>query len=159
MQVNEIADRIEIAEISQRYADAIDTMRFERLDKIFAAGAHLAYDLEGNSFVNTYPEAIGAAFRPALERCEWTCHLISEPLIDLRGETAHMVARVIATHIQVRDDGSRNTFVATGMYTDELIKSSAGWRIHARHANFPCVQGLFLADGVKLFDAPSRADN
>lgn len=157
MRVEDLAAQLEIRQLGQRYADAIDTMRFERLDEVFEPGARLRYELDGNSFDVKFPEAVAAAIRPALERCAWTCHLIGEPLIEQRGDLASSVMRVIATHIQQRNDGSQNNFVVTGMYYDELARTAHGWRIRDRYAKFPCVQGTFLADGVALHTSASRS--
>src|SRR5438445_5848472 len=124
----EAGDHLAISQIVQRYGRAIDEKHYEGLASVFTQGAHLAYTLGEMSFENTFPEVIETAFRPALDRCRWTGHLISEPLLELKDTTVFATTRVIATHLQIRTDGSENIWVVTGEYSDEFKRTPEGWR-------------------------------
>ena len=151
MEPLDVSDRFAISQAVQRYGRAIDEKRYEALGNVFSQGAHLAYSLGDMSFENPFPEIVETAFRPALELCRWTGHLISEPLIELKGTTVFATTRVIATHLQTRKDGSENLWVVTGEYSDEFKQTPDGWRIYRRSASFPCQQGTLLTDGVRRY--------
>ena len=77
--------------------------------------------------------------------------LTSCPVIDLKGDEACASSRVTATHIQICEDGTRNIWILSGAYEDELVRHNAEWRIRKRVANVPYEQGFFRADGVREF--------
>ncbi len=156
--IQEISDTLEITEVIQRYGKALDEKKFDLLDKVFTKDAKLAYLLGEDLYKFTMENGV-EFYKSFLFKCYWTCHLISSPLIDFRGDSACSSSRVTATHIQIRENGSRNIWIVSGAYQDELVRESGGWRISKRVANAPYVEGSFLTDGVREFqEAPSVKD-
>lgn len=68
-------------------------------------------------------------------------------------------ASLIATHVQVRLDGTRSSWVLYGTYRDRLVRSGAGWRIRERHLHGVYGEGELLPRKlVKTFtSAPAPA--
>ena len=155
MSLQEIADHLEIIQVIQRYAKALDEKHFALLGTVFTKDAQLVY-LIGQQLLEFPMQDAEKTFKAFLLKCYWTSHLISDPVIELQGDSAHASSRVTATHMQIREDGSRNIWIVSGAYNDELIREAEGWRIRKRVTNAPYEQGNFLADGVREFDvAPS----
>lgn len=156
--MQEISDSIEIAEVIQLYGKALDEKRFDLLDKVFTKDAKLVYLLGEDLYRFTMEDGV-EFYKSFLQKCYWTCHLISIPVIEFRNDGAHSSSRVTATHIQIRDDGSRNAWIVSGAYEDEFVRELGGWRISRRVANAPYVEGSFLTEGVHEFkEAPSVKD-
>jgi 3-phenylpropionate/cinnamic acid dioxygenase small subunit len=60
-----------------------------------------------------------------------TCvHITADPMIEVNGDTARQTSRLLAFYRA--NDASENYFVATGWYTDELVRTPEGWRIAVR---------------------------
>src|SRR5205823_4576544 len=70
------------------------------------------------------------------------------------GRSARASSRLTATHVQIRDDGSRNVWIVSGVYEDEFVREARGWRIRKRVTIAPYEEGEFLADGVREFASP-----
>jgi hypothetical protein len=97
-----------------------------------------------------------ALFKQFHERCYWTQHLVSAPVIDLAGDSARAVSQVHAIHVQIRADGSRNVWKVGASYHDTLVRTPGGWRIAVRRVPCPYDDGAFENDGVQIFpEAPA----
>jgi SnoaL-like domain len=153
MTTQEIADHVQITQVIQRYGKAIDEKRFDLLATLFTPDAQLVY-LVGKQLIECRMEEAQGVFKSFLTKCYWTSHLISDPVIEFRHDGAHTSSRVSATHIQIRDDGSRNVWIVSGSYEDEFTRDASGWRIRKRVTIAPHEQGSFLAGGVREFRSP-----
>ena len=151
MNLQEIQDHLEITQVLQRYAKALDDKCFNLLHTVFTADAWLVYVIGAQRIEASMPEAEQTLFRLFLTKCYWTAHLVSALLIELQGDVAHAASRAIATSIQIRKDGSRNMWIVWGGYEDDFVRTAEGWRIRQRVTNAPCEQGVFLAEGVREF--------
>lgn len=146
-----LGDRLAIAEVIRRVAQAFDEKRHdELLLEAFTADARIHYRLRGELIDVSMPAGIDR-FKHVHDRCYWTQHLVSPQVVALDGDTARAVTPVHAIHIQVRDDGTRSQWVIGATYHDELVRLRAGWRIRARDVPCPHVEGDFLEEGVQLF--------
>jgi hypothetical protein len=151
------ADIAEIAQVLQRYGQALDEKRYELLDGVFLPDARLHYDMGGEG-PTTYPEMAGL-FRSFMVPFMYTQHIFSHPVVELDGDRARASARLIATHVQVRLAGGRNVWTVYGFYEDALIRTDAGWRIEQRVFKGMHTEGTLLpADQVEHFEkAPHGA--
>lgn len=149
----EISDTLEIGDVIQRYGKALDEKQFDLLDKVFTKDAELVYLLDEDLHKFTMENGV-EFYKAFLYKCYWTCHLISTPLIDFKGDRAATSSRVTATHIQKREDGSQNIWIVSGAYQDEFVRGQDGWLISKRVANAPYVEGNFLTEGVREFQSP-----
>jgi hypothetical protein len=148
--IQEISDHLEIIQVIQRYGKALDEKRFDLLRTVFTEDAQLVY-LLGKQLIEFPMQEADKLFKAFLTKCYWSSHLISNPVIELQRDRAHASSRVTATHIQIREDGSRNIWIVSGAYEDELVREAEGWRIRKRVTNAPYEQGAFLAEGVREF--------
>ena len=155
----ETIDRVAINEVGQRYAKALDLRNYQELKTVFAPNAQLAYTIgDDRYFAFPMAEAIDT-FSSFLSRCYWTCHLIGTGVVDIDGERAHASSRVHATHIQIRNDGSKNIWIVSGGYEDDLIRTPDGWRIIKRDCICPYEEGSFEEEGVREFNRAPTIDD
>lgn len=130
-----LSDHVEIAQVLQRYAHALDSKDYALLDTVFTPDALTNYDVGGIDDIGnrtTYAkmrvlfENFGAVF-------SFTSHLISPPLVEVTGDTATAETRLIATHGFERKTGETGTWVVIGFYRDTLVRTPGGWRIRERY--------------------------
>ena len=152
-----ISDHVEINQLIQRYGRALDEKKSDLLKTVFAPDAELVY-LLGEQMIKLPMSESDNLFKKFLTKCYWTSHLISNPVLEIRGDTAGSRSHVTATHIQIKQDGSQNIWIVSGAYEDELVRLSGGWRIKKRIANAPYVEGEFLMEGVREYTACPSVD-
>lgn len=153
----DISDHVEINQLIQRYGRALDEKKYDLLKTVFAPDAELVY-LLGEQMIKLPMSESDNLFKKFLTKCYWTSHLISNPVLEIRGDTAESRSHVTATHIQIKQDGSQNIWIVSGAYEDELVRLSGGWRIKKRIANAPYVEGEFLMEGVREYTACPSVD-
>lgn len=126
MQKTELQNLLDYVAIRQlnatynRYADLADGASYSNL---FTENAEFNIVGEG-SYVGR--EQIAA-------RCNATTtavHVTTEPEIDINGDTARQRVRMLT--VLQDGKGTRNEFVASGWYIDELKRTEDGWRYHRR---------------------------
>ena len=57
-------------------------------------------------------------------------HVTTEPELDISGDIAQQRVRMLT--VLQDGNGTRNEFVASGWYIDELKRTEEGWRFHRR---------------------------
>lgn len=139
------------------YARAIDEKRFDLLRRVFTDDAELEYTVGVHQFSCRGDEA-GGAFGNFLKLCYWTNHLIASPMVEPAGARVFATARVQATHLQRRADGSINRWFLRGSYHDHFELREGQWLIARRLCVCTDEQGEFVADGVEQFDGVAWAD-
>lgn len=97
---------------------------------------------DGEAYANLYTEdgelnIVGEGIYSGREqiaaRCNATTtavHITTEPEIDINGDTALQRVRMLT--VLQDGKGTRNEFVASGWYIDELKRTEAGWRYYRR---------------------------
>lgn len=152
MSPEDAAAHIEIAQVLQRYGQALDEKRYELLDEVFAPGAALDYEMGGGE-PTRYPEMI-PVFRDFLAAFFYTQHVFSQPVIDLKGDRAQSTCRLIATHVQRPLSGGQKAWTVYGVYNDDLVHTDSGWRIVGRRFRGTHTEGeLLKADAVERFES------
>jgi len=147
-------DRREIAELLQRYGRAIDRRELEDLRNVFTPDAVIEYAFEQGTKLDVQKMIpwLGQALR-IFRRTE---HVISDPQIDLAGDTAPSTGRMDASHTQAERDGRERTVAEAGTYSDGTGRTPLGWRIRGGRPARQWVDGEYLSPAhVKLFDRPS----
>ena len=132
------------------YARACDEKRYDLLAQVFAPDARLRYQVAGHEFSCTGAEA-AARFSAFLERCWWTHHLIAAPMVERVAGGISASARVTATHLQHRADGSTNRWLVRGSYHDSFEQRDGHWLIVARDCHCLDAEGEFETEGVQLY--------
>lgn len=161
MKKRHARDHVEIAQAVQRYGQALDERRFELLDSVFTPDARLRYrmptaDGERPQVADGGLEQWRSLFRSFLAPFAWTQHLMSDPVVELDGDRARTVCRLLASHGQVRRSGGRNLWTVWGVYRDAWVRTESGWRIRERDFEGLHTEGRALpADEVESPEAIS----
>jgi hypothetical protein len=124
--VNDLADRMAIIELTAAYCWALDSRDWDALDEVFTPGAtaDLGADLAGL-------DAIKDRVRAALGPLDASQHLIGTHHVRVDGDRATCRCYLQAQHVRSGVEGG-HTFVFGGRYEDELVRTPAGWRIARR---------------------------
>jgi 3-phenylpropionate/cinnamic acid dioxygenase small subunit len=147
------SDLLEIQQLIYRYAWLIDTRDFDGLDRVFASGAEVHYNVFGG-VKQPWPEVKGF-LRMGLSLHRVTQHQMSTPLVELGGDTASARTYGNLVHVQELLDGKPSYVVQHAIYHDTLLRRPEGWRITSRRLDNLFVQGRFLGpDRVKSFEKP-----
>lgn len=123
--IEELADRLEIDEVLNLYVTALDNNRFELLDGVFTADAHLSYADVGVD--GDYPAVRGwlASMRPNMR--VWL-HLVGNRRVSLAGDDAQSLSSFFFAAVDHNDQ----THFTGGEYHDKLVRTPDGWRISER---------------------------
>ncbi len=124
--VRDLLDRDAIRTLLARYAHAVDRRDLDGVAACFTADA--AY--KGSLGTGSIGLAL-AALRERMAQYASTMHFIGNQLVDVKGDRATSETYAIAYHQVRRDEGRRNMAVAV-RYLDDLVRTSAGWRIARR---------------------------
>jgi 3-phenylpropionate/cinnamic acid dioxygenase small subunit len=124
-----IVEKLEITDVLYRYATALDARDWALLADVFSAEAVYTIGPHGDF---TGPEAIGAKIASLIGGYESTQHLITNPVIEIDGDSARASCYLHAQHYLPDQRTGGNTYEMGGTYRDELVRTSAGWRIARR---------------------------
>jgi hypothetical protein len=139
-QVRETADRAALTELVHRYAVAVDRMDNEMYRSCFLPDAE--FEMEG--VVKRGDEFLDAGRRrgpgetrriAGIDAIERSTHAMSDVLISLDGDRAHVESVVVAYLIGPRD-GERAMVVRGVRYIDDAVRVDAGWKIARRNHQF-----------------------
>jgi SnoaL-like domain len=144
ISATEAADHVDISQCLQRYGQVFDDRAWDVFDTVFTPDAELRYEIEGR-ITNVRMDELKSSSARLFERFWWTQHIFSVPVIELAGDAARATCRLIATHVQVKLDGERSTWVLYGIYRDVLVRTGAGWRIRNRHLHGVYSEGELLS--------------
>lgn len=120
-------DHVAISRLVNRYCTILDRMELDCLDEVFTEDCRVAYGRDDRLITRTRAELRAALRR--LWRFSATSHHASN--IDVRAidaNTASVESYVIAWH---RSDEGGDA-VIYGQYSDEVVRTGAGWRIRKR---------------------------
>ena len=124
---DEAAARDEIAAVIYRYSTAMDTRDWSLMNDVFIPDA--IGDM-GGLICNGRADTV-TFIRTAIECCSSTHHMNSNIEAEIKGDTARVSNKFSAWH--VGKDKTRDTiFLALGTYTDDFVRTPAGWRIQRR---------------------------
>lgn len=145
-----LQDQLAITHTIQQIARAYDLKRHEEiLPQVFEPDARQHYYLMGQFVDFSMPGGI-AAVKRYHDRCYATQHVVSPPVIEFDGDLARTTSAVHAIHVQIRHDGTSQSWILGGYYHDVLARHGDGWRIRERVAKATHESGEFL-DDVRLF--------
>jgi ketosteroid isomerase-like protein len=122
-----MTDRDEILNLIMRYAVAVDTRDFDGVAGCFTEDATARYSgVELDPGVKPIIAHIsGIAAFPASQ------HVFGSSVVDVNGDRAHSVSYATAYLVGAVDGG--HEVISRGLiYTDDLVKTAAGWRIKRR---------------------------
>lgn len=143
-----IEDRIEIQELMNRYARMVDERAWHEMDRVFAPGATIDYRSTGG-VAGPYEETLGWLGR-ALEPWPINLHFITNLTISLDADHAQSRCYFHAPMGRAGDGGEQLVITNAGYYDDELVRTSEGWRISARH----CEQTIMIGSLPSGYEIP-----
>jgi SnoaL-like domain len=134
--------RIDIAETVYRFAYGIDRRDWSGYRQIFVAPpADIRFDYEsyhGRPATRMNVDEWVAAVTPLFDGLDATQHTMSNPIVEVDGNSAHCRVYMQAAHFLWRDDLEAMTgspepeFTIGGYYDDHLVLEADGsWRIDA----------------------------
>ena len=127
-RVQELADRLDIADVLARYCQALDGREWDLLATVFAPDARADYGSVGTP---TGVEAITTAIRGTIGDLDATQHLIGNVQVQVQGDTATAQCYLISQHLRNEQPGGEHYLIG-GRYVDELARTPDGWRITFR---------------------------
>lgn len=141
MDLQQIADRLEIQEVLTRYTRAIDTGDWDRLDTVFTPDAAIDYTESGGiagDFATVKPwlaEVLPAFFPRRM-------HTLGQLDIAVDGDEATVAAYF--HNPMPMDDGQGGTKVVEfgGLYHHTLTRTADGWRSRALREEIVWERGL-----------------
>lgn len=123
MDIQGVADKLEIHEQLARYARGVDTKDWDLWKSVFTADAIVDYSRSG---VMCGPRDEVADFLArAFGAIEWATHHITNVEIDLDGDRAHVRAMFFNPMQLAGMDGSSST---GGYYHHEFVRTPDGWK-------------------------------
>lgn len=125
-----LSDHIEIQQLNYRYADCIDSRRFDELTEVFTPDAHIDYSVYGGAVGQT--DAIIAFLKEGLAHFKAYQHFNANLQITLSGDTAS--GRIMCFNPQELDlgDGNTHCYMLGLWYRDRYVRTERGWRICER---------------------------
>lgn len=122
-------DTVQIVNIINRYALAVDTQHWELFDQVFTDDIAADYFGDGPTWTDL------ASFKRDFEMIhavfEATQHTTTNHQIAIDGDQAIAISYVHGRFIRPMPEGG-NMFESNGWYEDQLVRKSAGWRIKNR---------------------------
>ncbi|MGE5696857.1 MAG: nuclear transport factor 2 family protein [Candidatus Sericytochromatia bacterium] len=128
LSLQEISDRLEIQQLLIDYSTAIDQRRFDDLDRVFTADAHIDYSAFGG-IVGTYPE-VKAWLAEVLPNFPVYAHMLGNVDIRIDGDTAS--SRTICFNPMVFAGEKKQVMFCGLWYVDEFVRTPEGWRMTRR---------------------------
>ncbi len=123
-----LLDRQEVVDVAVRYATALDTRDWDLLRTCFLSDATAVY--EGLGECDGYA-AIEDVCRTALTPLDASQHLVSNFAVTIDGDHATHSCYLQAQHVRRGAPGGPN-FIMAGRYSDDLVRTEAGWRVRRR---------------------------
>jgi hypothetical protein len=132
LSLQEISDRIEIADLLTAYSHAIDSRNWDGLDDVFTPDAYIDYAEMGGS-AGTLAET-KEFLGKVMGRFSSFQHLVATSKIDFEGPDRAR-GKTICHNPMVVDKGEGKTHVLfCGLwYRDTFVRTEAGWRIKDRY--------------------------
>ncbi|MDR7085554.1 hypothetical protein J2X11_000393 [Aeromicrobium panaciterrae] len=141
MDLQEISDRLEIADVLTRYTRAIDTGDWDKLDTVFTPDAQIDYTESGGiaaGFAEVKPwlaEMLPMFFSKRM-------HTLGQLDYTLRGDEADVTAYFDNPMLMDDGQGGQKVVEVGGMYHHTLIRTADGWRSRKLHEEVIWKRGL-----------------
>ena len=149
-----LSDHVEIAQLVQRHAKALNEKDYALLDTVFTPDAVTNYELAPLGNRTTYAQ-MRALFERFNSVFSFTSHLLSAPLVELDGDAATAETRLVATHGLERVSGEQSAWLVFGFHRDSLVRTADGWRIRERSfQGLHTIGELPPAHELKTFERP-----
>ncbi len=143
MDLPEISDRMELADVVTRYTRAIDTGDWDRLDTVFTPDAQIDYTESGGiagGFAEVKPwlaEMLPAFFPQRM-------HTIGQLDVTFHDDADRADVVAYFDNPMPMDDGHGGTKIVEvgGLYHHEMVRTPDGWRSQRLHEQVVWKRGL-----------------
>ncbi len=141
MDLQEISDRLEIADVLTRYTRAIDTGDWDKLDTVFTPDAEIDYS-ESGGIVASFPEV-----KPWLAEMlpmffDKRMHTLGQLEVTVRGDEADVTAYFDNPMLMDDGQGGQKVVEIGGLYHHTMTRTSDGWRSRKLHEEVIWKRGL-----------------
>jgi ketosteroid isomerase-like protein len=148
--VNELADRLDITAVLNRYAIAIDARDWDLFRTVFTEDVVADYGAHGRwDGIDHFVEV----WEPIHRRWVSTQHIITNHHIELDGDRARTRSYVNALLVAAGTPGGDSATIR-GYYDDELVRQADGWRIQHRRFHPFWYEGNLVIVGYQPGDSP-----
>ncbi|AQT80809.1 hypothetical protein B1R94_18395 [Mycolicibacterium litorale] len=134
LSLEEISDRMEIQQLLVDYSTAIDSRRFDDLDRVFTPDAHIDYT-ELGGIAGSYPE-VKAWLAEVLPNFPAYFHMVGNFDIRVDGDAA--TSRTILFNPMALGEDGQIMFCGL-WYDDAFVRTAEGWRM-MRRVEQKCIQ-------------------
>src|SRR5262249_50244978 len=117
------ADRLDIVDVLNRYAAAVDASDWLRLRSCFTKDGRMTFPTRTLGS----PDEIVAAVSQVVERMAFQQHLIGSHQVAVDGDRAAATCSLYAS--QVPKDPDEPMLITIGTYHDELRRTVDGWKL------------------------------
>jgi ketosteroid isomerase-like protein len=118
-------DRLDVADLVNAYAEALDRRDWSALDEVFTADVVADYN---GQYSLTGRHAVTDMIRTYLDPCGPTQHLLGNHRVTVDGDRARLSVKMRVHHIGAGDRAGF-TYECFGWYHAEAVRTSARWRI------------------------------
>ena len=151
-------DIVEIVNVINLYALAVDSLRWDLFDQVFTEDVHTEF---GGPAKWDDLASLKRDFAAVHGPFESTQHITTNHQVVVNGDRANSLSYVHGRFIRQVEGG--NMFESTGWYDDQLVRLPAGWRIKFRSCrtvwsggNPVVLQTLPGISGQQKYDSLSR---
>ena len=141
MDLQQISDRLETADVLTRYTRAIDTGEWDLLDTVFTPDATIDYTESGGiagEYAAVKPwlaEVLPAFFLRRL-------HMLGQVESVVDGDTASVTAYFHNPMAMADGAGGEKVVELGGVYHHEMVRTAEGWRSRRLHEQITWKRGL-----------------
>jgi SnoaL-like domain len=122
-------ERIDVAEVVYAYATGVDTRDWLLYRAIFADEVEIDFSSwDGNPARRMRADDWVAGVKPLFHGLDATQHAMTNPRVSIAGERATCVMYMQAAHFLRNHEGDAE-FTIGGYYTDQLVRTPAGWKL------------------------------
>ncbi|MDA5280505.1 nuclear transport factor 2 family protein [Streptomyces sp. NPDC054904] len=136
IEIRALTDRAEITDLFDRYLRSLDERKF---DGVWAASLFTEdASIETPAGLVRGRDAVLENVRTAMRAFDRTVHFGSNYVIEVDGDRATLRGNQLSTHVLAGDGG---LFLSGGRTDNELVRTSAGWRLHRADLHITWTQG------------------
>ncbi len=147
MSEDHVADRWEIHDLTNAYADAVDEHDWRRFEALFTKDARIDYR-EAGGIAGT-PAELAAWMPQAMRAFTWSLHSMSTHTVCFDdATTARGTLHVLARH-GVDFEGAEELMDVGAIYQDLYVRTDGGWRFRQRIERTKYIVGGRFADLVR----------
>lgn len=129
LSLQEISDRFELQDLTNRYSHLLDQQLFDGLDDVFTADAYIDYTAMGG--VKGDLETIKTFLKKVMPRFSNTQHMISNQQFTINGNEA--TGRIMCFNpMETSGEQEPSVFFLGFWYVDKYLRTDKGWRICSR---------------------------